>query len=117
MCVCILFLKATVIIHTLCVCVCVCLCVCVCVLLTMPAPVGILYAGGRAPVACLPPVGGRRDLQQTNKCMLEPPNLDTNGAEESVIVLISEVDMHARVVLGREKGSCLERCVRNGEFQ
>ena len=43
-------------------------------------------------------------------------NLDTNGAGESVIVsevrgiLISEVEMHARVVLGWEKVSCLERC-------
>ena len=29
----------------------------------MPAPVGILYGGGLAPVACLPPVGGRCDLE------------------------------------------------------
>ena len=35
--------------------------------LTMPAPVGILYAGGLAPVACLPPVGGRRDLHCTRR--------------------------------------------------
>ena len=68
-------------------------------------------------------------------------NLSTNGAEESVIVsevssacmcsegycscpvcvhrgfctsvlFSSEVEMHARVVLGREKVSCLERCLQ-----
>ena len=64
-------------------------------------------------------------ILQVCTCMYDAPcnhgvwyisNLDTNGAGESVIVsevrgvLISEVEMHARVVLGWEKVSCLERC-------
>ena len=35
---------------------------------------------------------------------MESRNPDTNGAEKSSGVLISEVEMHARVVLGATKG-------------
>ena len=70
----------------------------------MPAPVGILYGGGLAPVACLPPVGGRCDLEPEEEIERE------GGKEERYSTY-----MGVRIVVGRQQKLC--GCYGNAHWE
>ena len=71
----------------------------------MPAPVGILYTGGLPPVACLPPVGGLRDLKEEVVVVMAttPTNKQTSLAaaqrKAASIMINNSHDVRVGVIL------------------